>query len=200
LQIKELNILKDSKTEFIVLAQTEHTSSHRSSSKGIAEHLLEQCRGISSSVSYTEKGKPYLDNRSEFISISHTHQWFCLMLSASHECGIDIEHHRDALHRIAPRFLNSSEMAFVSDCNNPQSVLQFIWGAKEAVYKSWGLRGLEFAADMIVRPFEPKDSCTFITMDFSFRQHQRVYQLSAQQIDDLFLVYTDGFETLMPLI
>ncbi len=183
-----------------MLAQTEHTSSHRSSSKGIAEHLLEQCRGISSSVSYTEKGKPYLDNRSEFISISHTHQWFCLMLSASHECGIDIEHHRDALHRIAPRFLNSSEMAFVSDCNNPQSVLQFIWGAKEAVYKSWGLRGLEFAADMIVRPFEPKDSCTFITMDFSFRQHQRVYQLSAQQIDDLFLVYTDGFETLMPLI
>ena len=193
MQIKELKIVKDSKTNWIVLAQTEHVSSNKNASKVLAEYLLEQYRGISSSINYTDKGKPYLNNRTEFISISHTHQWFCLMLSTSHACGIDIEHPREALHRIAPRFLNSSEMRFVEQNKDPHSALHFIWGAKEAVYKSWGQRGLEFATDMIVRPFEAAPPCAMV-MDFNFNQQRRIYRLCALNINDLYLVHTDGFD------
>jgi len=193
LQIKELKIVKDSNAEWIVLVKTEHVSSNKKASKVLAEHLLEQYRGISTSIHYTDKGKPYLINRSEFISISHTHQWFCLMLSTSHACGIDIEHPREALYRIAPRFLHSSEMRFVEQNKDSLSALHYIWGAKEAVYKSWGLRGLEFATDMIVRPFEAAPPCAMV-MDFNFNQQRRVYQLYALHINDLYLVHTDGFD------
>jgi 4'-phosphopantetheinyl transferase len=196
LQIKELKFVKDHKTEWIVLAQTDYNKANTlHSSKYLAEYLLAQYRGISTEISYTDTGKPYLQNRAECISISHTHQWFCLMLSTSHECGIDIEHERDALHRIAPRFMNASEMNFLEHSKYPQSTLQFIWGAKEAVYKSWGKRGLEFATSMIVEPFEAKPECSMI-MDFNFRQHRRKYALNALHIKDLFVVYTTGFDVL----
>ena len=200
MRIIQLKTIEDSETEWIVLAQTEQTQSNNlHTSKYIAEYLLAHYRGISTAILYTEKGKPYLENRAECISISHTHQWFCLMLSKSHECGIDIEHAREALHRIAPRFMNPSEMNFLEQSKNPQSTLQFIWGAKEAVYKSWGKRGLEFATSMIVQPFEAHIECS-MWMDFKFGQHCRKYTLCALHIDDLFVVYTKGFESIDSLI
>lgn len=91
-------------------------------------------------LTHNYAGKPFIDNYN--ISISHTVSrrggFVAIMLSESHEVGIDIEYKSDRIMKIASRFLRPDE--------NPQSVDDHLvcWCAKEAVYKLFSSEDLTY--------------------------------------------------------
>lgn len=102
----------------------------RQRERSAVDGLLRKLLG-DASLQHDEAGKPLLEGY--HISISHTVRrqggYVAIMLSKSHEVGIDIEYVSDRIMRIAERFLRKDE--------KPVTVADHLvcWCAKEAVYK-----------------------------------------------------------------
>ena len=74
------------------------------------QHLLQTLLIDSPSLlQYTPAGKPYLANRPEKISVSHSHGKLAIILNQKHETGIDIELVRDKVLQIQHKFLHGRE-------------------------------------------------------------------------------------------
>jgi putative glycerol-1-phosphate prenyltransferase len=110
-------------------------------------------------ILYTDCGKPFVETIFD-ISITHTQDIVCVILSNSQKVGIDIEYISSRIEKIAHKFLNETERNFI-DKNNYHKHLFACWGAKEALYKLYGERNLIFDRDMIIAPFEISDEGTF---------------------------------------
>lgn len=93
-------------------------------------------------ITHEESGKPVLDGW--HISISHTKGYAAVLLSKSHEVGIDIEYVSERVKRIADRFLRPDEQA-----ENTTDLLLH-WCAKEAIYKLYSELDLTFQQMKIV--------------------------------------------------
>lgn len=96
-------------------------------------------------LEHAESGKPMLKGWQ--ISVSHTKGYAALLLSRTHEVGIDIEYKSDRVSRIVSRFLRDDE--------TPQDVAgQLVyWSAKETLYKLYSEDQLAFH-DMRLAPIE----------------------------------------------
>jgi len=81
-------------------------------------------------LQYKASGQPFLPDSSEYISISHSQNWFAIYLS-SEPVGVDIEVERTSIADGKEWFLNDQE----SNCYHNLESLHLIWGAKEAFYK-----------------------------------------------------------------
>lgn len=84
-------------------------------------------------------GAPFVRGfEKQYISVSHclTH---AVLAVADRPIGVDAEHWRQQLQRVASRFLQPSE---TQDCScNPERLLWY-WTAKEAAFKASGQEGL----------------------------------------------------------
>ena len=91
-------------------------------------------------------GKPHLRDSDFFVSISHT-AGYSAALAHPRACGIDVQRKVARIGRIAPRFLSDAETAALLA---PHELLQMhlIWSAKEAMYKAYGRRQLDFRAHL----------------------------------------------------
>ena len=124
----------------------------------VLNEILLSAIGSFVELRYDNHGKPWLPNPDQGFSLSHSKDFLAIILSENHPPGIDTESRRPTLEKIVPRLLHDSERAFLENCSDRQMALQFIWGAKEAVYKSWGKRGLNFSNDMVLEPFQTSGS------------------------------------------
>lgn len=132
----------------------ESTDSNRFQHKSVLPEMLRLTTGQEFDLVYDQFGKPWIPNSKTGFSLSHSKDFVAIILSENYHPGIDTETLRPSLEKIVPRLLHESERSFLDSCSNRQMALQFIWGAKEAVYKSWGKRGLIFASEMILEPFQ----------------------------------------------
>ena len=67
--------------------------------------------------------------------------------------GIDIQHIVSKIERIAHKYMRPEETQSL----RPETRLEHLhiyWGAKEALYKAYGRRQLDFKANILVDPFE----------------------------------------------
>ncbi|MBP7612578.1 MAG: 4'-phosphopantetheinyl transferase superfamily protein, partial [Paludibacter sp.] len=106
-------------------------------------------------VQYTADGKPYLNNESYHISLSHSGKWMAVMIHPTKHVGIDIECPTDKIQKVYKRFLSETEQAELSggkDIDIKQ--LQIAWSAKEALYKIIGKEAVDFANQLRLLPFE----------------------------------------------
>lgn len=95
-------------------------------------------------------GKPHLVPPGHlYISISHSVD-LAAAIKAPIACGIDIQVLQDKIFRIQSKFATEKE----SGPNPSKEHLHVLWGAKEAMYKAFGKRGLDFKAQMFLEPFE----------------------------------------------
>lgn len=92
-------------------------------------------------------GKPHLKDTAIGISVSHAKGYGAAAINLNGEIGIDIEHPRQQILRIAHKFLYTSEKSWAE--NNVDRLTQ-IWSAKEALYKLHGRTQLTFAEQLIV--------------------------------------------------
>lgn len=133
-------------------------------------------------LTYSETKKPFLKNRDEHISISHSHNKLAILLNRQESTGVDIELIRDKVKSIQNKFLNEEEKAFA---NNNIETLVTLWAAKEALYKIYGRKKLEFKKHLFVEPFNSYVIYGRIEVD----SLKKRYQLVSEKIDDYILVY-----------
>lgn len=140
-------------------------------------------------TSKTSTGKPYFNDYSDHISLSHSHGWTAAIV-ATKSCGIDIQKMVPKIHRIASKFLSEQELSALP-ANQKEGLLYLhaIWGAKEALYKAYGARELDFKEHIYIQPFEL--SIEEFSMEGEVRKNglNRKYTLFCSQIQDFILVY-----------
>lgn len=125
-------------------------------------------------------GKPYLAGSAFHVSISHTHQ-YSAAVGHVQACGVDIQLFVAKINRIAPRFMSPRELVFLTDAN--RLIFQhLVWSAKEAMYKCYGLREIDFRQHLLVDlagiPLEAGTTKGYLRKDnisHSFRLDYRIF-------------------------
>ena len=77
--------------------------------------LLRELMGGEFKILHHESGKPYLDDSSSRISISHTKGFVAVIVHPEKEVGIDIEYHSDRVKKVVGRFISSAEMSLIDE-------------------------------------------------------------------------------------
>ncbi len=108
--------------------------------------------------------KPYIPGNPYYFSISHCGDYAAAIVSRREHVGIDIELVQPKIGRVAHKFLALREAEFISPAHKltHQTVC---WSAKEAVYKWYGMGGLDFKANMQLQAFAFQHT-GMITCDF----------------------------------
>lgn len=105
-------------------------------------------------IQYNKAGKPYLDDNSFYISISHTKDYVAVILDKQNEVAIDIEKISDKVKRVRPKFVSDNEYI---DSDNELIHLLLHWSAKETMYKILGIQGIDLKADLHISKFIPEE-------------------------------------------
>ena len=116
-------------------------------------HLLQLEGYKDENLNYNGYGKPLLDD-GKHISITHSFEFAALIISAS-EVGIDVEKNREKILKIQHRFVNTDYDSLSDEDLVKQ--LTVIWGAKEAMYKTYPYGGLSFHDHIAIDPFLFRD-------------------------------------------
>lgn len=93
-------------------------------------------------------GKPHLRSSTHHVSISHTVN-YAAAIAHPNPCGIDVQRIVPQIRRLAEKFIGPGEQAQLT--NEFELVqLHLIWSAKEAMYKAFGQRQLDFKKHLFV--------------------------------------------------
>ena len=116
--------------------------------------LLQQMTRHNARIVYHKYSrKPYLDDNSYNISVSHSHKYTTILLNKDKQVGIDIEYMTHNIERVAHKFINKKEVI----TKNPKirrEHLYIHWCAKEALYKICDKEDLNFHENLTIKPFE----------------------------------------------
>jgi 4'-phosphopantetheinyl transferase len=119
--------------------------------------LLAELIGIESNILYNKNNKPFLNDGSRFISISHSHKLTAILLSTNEKVGIDLEYMSSNIAAIALKFLNVKEK-ITKEKEKRRYHLYIHWCAKEAIYKICDKEGISIRNNITIEPFEVKDA------------------------------------------
>ena len=106
-------------------------------------------KDLNVSIENELNGKPILKGTNWNVSVSHSNRWLFIQTTPFFQPGIDIEPLREKILKIAPRFINETDAEHLH--NWPELLgLHVVWGAKEAIYKSYSLKGLDFKKEIFI--------------------------------------------------
>ncbi|MEI6019979.1 MAG: 4'-phosphopantetheinyl transferase superfamily protein [Bacteroidota bacterium] len=134
-------------------------------------------------INYSDSGKPYLANRPEYISISHSHDYLAVMMNAIENTGIDIELVRDKVKHVKHKFLRDDEAKQAMD--DVEKLIRY-WSAKECLYKLHGLKGLDFITNLSVQDFDNNKIIGKITK----HDYNKTFMLAWEKLGNYILVYS----------
>ncbi|HSG67199.1 MAG TPA: 4'-phosphopantetheinyl transferase superfamily protein [Bacteroidales bacterium] len=154
-------------------------------------HILKNVvgRGSEICIRYDENSKPFIELSDDHISVSHAGK-FAVVIISKQPVGIDIEQVTPRLHRIADKFLTPEETGIGLEKMSTEA-LCLHWCAKEALYKLYGERKLDFREHMkIIDP--PGGMLGAFKGSISNGIKNQVFELVSEKIEDYFLVYALG--------
>lgn len=97
-------------------------------------------------------GKPYLEDESHHISISHTKDYAAIYLHETHPIGIDIEIRSERVNKVAHKFIGDNE--YIDPLQ--KTVHQLLhWSAKESMFKLMEESEIHFKHHLHIHPFTP---------------------------------------------
>ncbi len=149
--------------------------------------LLNSLLNKKSEIQYNSKGKPKLKSTSLNISISHSSNYACVFLSEK-KVGIDVELATRSIDRVAARFLHSAEKEHISKLNKQQLAKIIYWSAKEAIFKSSDLQGIQFNQQIRVDNFDPEQEQDFFA-NLHFPKKSTRFHLHYLSLENNVLVY-----------
>lgn len=153
-------------------------------------HLLAIAGYTDTDLTYSQEGKPNLSD-GVFISITHSYEFSAIILSAK-PVGIDIEKQRDKIERIAHKFVSDKEQEYLSKFKHKIRALTTIWGAKESLYKLYGVAGLSFKQHIEVAPFEQEKGYT--KSSIHYEKHLEFYEISFSEFEGFTCVYAQTID------
>lgn len=129
-----LSLLPDTRKTSLEQELQRFTSEHRKLEWLSVRVLLYTMLQEDKAIEYSTEGKPYLSDRSFFISISHTKGYVAVILNPVAPVGIDIEQYGQRVHRVTDRFIRPDEKVEPYLGDKTWSMLLH-WSAKETIYK-----------------------------------------------------------------
>ena len=90
------------------------------------------------------------------ISITHTNRFVAILLHPDEDLGIDIECLDRDFSAVEKKALSEDELEDLDD-RKKNLQLAIYWCAKEAIYKRMSLSGVDFAEQIEVERFNPRD-------------------------------------------
>jgi phosphopantetheinyl transferase (holo-ACP synthase) len=96
------------------------------------------------------------------------------------------------IQRIAPKFMRNEESESLNS-DNSLAHLHIFWGAKEALYKAYGKKKLDFKAHIFVEPFAylPKGETIGKVKKEDFEANFNIY---FEKIENYYLVFAEACE------
>lgn len=144
-------------------------------------------------IRYDDHSKPFIELSDDHISVSHAGKFATVIISNSHKVGIDIEQVHPRLHRVADKFISPEEAGGeITALSTDHLCLH--WCAKEALYKLYGLRELDFREHIRVEQLPEGYEGDFkgLIMSSGNKHH---YFMQSEKVEDYFLVYAiDTFD------
>ncbi len=140
-----------------------------------ARHLLQELLGKNAFCYSDAFGKPMLQDSERHLSISHS-KGLVTVIVADETVGIDIQKYTPKIGRIAAKFMRSEEL----DCLDVVHYLEHLhifWGAKEALYKAYGKKELDFKEHIFVESFDylPKGEGRGMVVKAAYEQRFKIY-------------------------
>ena len=149
-EIEELLLLaKLSLPDTITYAEI--SAQHRKKEWLATRALLNQLISEPHLIKYHSDGRPYLENATLNISISHSAGYVTILLHEFFIPGIDIELISRQVGRVASRFLSPDELTAcnaITELSNHRMLMH--WCAKEAIFKMIPLSDIEFSTDILI--------------------------------------------------
>ena len=131
-------------------------------------------------LGHHDNGSPFIQNNSIHISITHTNRFVAIITHPTEDVGIDIESIERDFSAVEKRALSEDEREDLSD-KNRNLHLAIYWCAKEAIYKRMSQHGVDFAKQMEVDKFNPKEEgeidATFISKDGEEEEFELEYEV-----------------------
>lgn len=139
-----------------------------------------------------EQGKPWLLDEAGHVSFSHTPN-YAAVLVADYPAGVDIQALDEKTLRIRNKFMRPEELAALDPLSPEYAPTVHVhWCVREAVYKAYGLRGLDFRAHIRLSPFiYGPGRGTFAAMAQKGNMEQH-YTAHYQALPGAMLVYVVG--------
>ena len=100
-------------------------------------------------LSHHDNGKPYIENNSINISITHTEKYVAVILDEDKEVGIDCESLDRDFSAVEKKALSEDEIDDLDD-DRKNEQLAIYWCAKEAIYKLTSHYGVDVAEQIEV--------------------------------------------------
>jgi 4'-phosphopantetheinyl transferase len=132
-------------------------------------------------------GKPHLEASPFYISISHSRK-IAAAIAAPSSVGIDIQRFVPKINRITHKFLNEEEIQNL-DVQHRLWHLHVCWGAKEALYKAYGRRQLNFCEHIRIDAFSFQAEGGTFQGQVQKNGQKQVFQLTYELIENYALVY-----------
>lgn len=107
-------------------------------------------------LGHHDNGKPYLQNSAVEISITHCPRFVAVIAHPEESVGIDIESLDRDFSAVEKKALSDEEQDDLSDKNHNLQ-LAIYWCAKEAVYKRMSRNGVDFAEQINLEKFTPRE-------------------------------------------
>lgn len=134
-----------------------------------------------------EHGKPFLMDIDIELGLSHSNGQVALIKSYK-KVGIDIEKLDRQVGRIAHKFLSEAETKSKLKVDQQQKYLTSIWCAKEAIYKAYGKKKLEFATEMNVTLDDISDEYNGVGI-LTKNETKEIYDLQFKTLDEMLLCW-----------
>lgn len=146
-------------------------------------------------LSHHDNGKPYIENNSVNISITHTDKYVAVILNDIEEVGIDCESLDRDFSAVEKKALSEEELDELEDDADERRIqLAIYWCAKEAVYKKMSQYKVDFAEQIEIEAVRPRKEgeldATFINKD----GYEEELSLEYMIFDRHVLVWVSGDE------
>ena len=131
-------------------------------------------------------GKPHLRDSLFHVSISHTVN-YAAAIAHPNPCGVDVQRIVPRIRRLAHKFVGEAEQLQLIE-EHELLQLHLIWSAKEAMYKAFGRRELDFRQHLFVdfEGFEPEK--TKASAYLRKGEAEMLFSLDYKVYDDFVLV------------
>jgi 4'-phosphopantetheinyl transferase len=105
-----------------------------------------------------EFGKPFLKDQTQYyhISISHAFPYSVVAFHPHENIGIDVEQISPKIEKVAKRVFTPAELAWATNLDE----LTLLWCAKEALYKWYGKKALDFRQHLHITKNIPTQTYT----------------------------------------
>jgi len=180
------NIILDKEdSEIFNSFKTELRKKHWLTYRILLKELIDSKSDIK--ILYDKSGKPHIKNSNYYISVSHSYEYVAAIVSRKVPAGIDIEKISQRIERIKNKFLSETELKDINE-NFRLKKLYAYWCAKEALYKLYGKRDLNFITNIKIVPFNFEQK-GHINGELAGDSNSKKYKLFYEQVNDYMLVY-----------